>query len=280
MSDSIRASLLIGLCLFLAARPGITQTTITANEAENLVNYAYGTLFGTGFYELDGRSVAILQFPVGFDLREAEKKRFGMRFELPIAIGLQNYDFTSIPEFDLDNLATLSVMPGIKFSFLLKERWTLDPSVYLGYGRDITNNIGSILYGAGLSSRYKFNLAKPRLTFGTNVIANGYTPEQGPSRFITRFGAGLDALFPTGMTLGDRDLLIGTFGIAYLFLNELEVRSPTQGTIKIRNEYEIGIAVAGEPAFKFLGFKFERMGLSYRFSEHTDAILLNGRFPF
>lgn len=280
MPDSMRASLLIGLCLFLAARPGITQTTITANEAENLVNYAYGTLFGTGFYELDGRSVAILQFPVGFDLREAEKKRFGMRFELPIAIGLQNYDFTSIPEFDLDSLATLSVMPGIKFSFLLKERWTLDPSVYLGYGRDITNNIGSILYGAGLSSRYKFNLAKPRLTFGTNVIANGYTPEQGPSRFITRFGAGLDALFPTGMTLGDRDLLIGTFGIAYVFLNELEVRSPTQGTIKIRNEYEIGIAVAGEPAFKFLGFKFERMGLSYRFSEHTDAILLNGRFPF
>jgi hypothetical protein len=280
MPDSMRASLLIGLCLFLAARAGFAQTTIAANEAENLVNYAYGTLFGTGFYELDGRSVAILQFPVGFDLREAEKEKFGMRFELPIAIGLQNYDFKSIPEFDLDNLATLSVLPGVKFSFLLKERWALDPSVYVGYGHDISNNIGSILYGAGLSSRRKFDLAKPRLTFGTNVIANGYTPEHGPSRFITRFGAGLDALFPTGMTLGDRDLLIGTFGIAYLFLNELEVRSPTQGTIKIRNEYEIGIAVAGEPAFKFLGFKFERMGLSYRFSEHTDAVLLNGRFPF
>ena len=280
MLDSIRTSLLIGLFLFLIAKPGITQTTVTATEAENLVNYAYGTLFGTGFYELDGRSVAIIQFPVGFDLREAEKKKFGMRFELPMAVGIQNYDFSSIPEFDLDNLATLSVMPGIKFSFLFKERWALDPSVYAGYGRDITNNIGSILYGAGLSSRRKFDLAKPRLTFGTNVIANGYTPEQGPSRFVTRFGAGLDALFPTGMTLGDRDLLIGTFGIAYLFLNELEVRSPTQGTIKIRNEYEIGVAVAGEPAFKFLGFKFERIGLSYRFSEHTDAILLNGRFPF
>jgi hypothetical protein len=275
-----RISLLVGLFLLFAARPGVTQTTITANEAESLVNYAYGTLFGTGFYELDGRSVAIVQFPITFDVREAEKNKFGMRFELPIAVGLQNYDFDSIPEFDLDNVATLSVLPGVKFSFLFKERWALDPSVYVGYGRDISNHIGSVLYGAGLSSRRKFDLAKPRLTFGTNVIANGYTPEQGPSKFITRFGAGLDALFPTGMTLADRDLLIGTFGIAYLFLNELEVRSPTEGTIRIRNEYEIGVAVAGEPAFKFLGFKFERIGLSYRFSENTDAILLNGKFPF
>ncbi len=113
----MRASLLIGLCLFLAARAGFAQTTITANEAENLVNYAYGTLFGTGFYELDGRSVAILQFPVGFDLREATKEKFGMRLELPMAIGVQNYDFQSIPEFDLDNLATLSVMPGNQVQF-------------------------------------------------------------------------------------------------------------------------------------------------------------------
>jgi hypothetical protein len=275
-----RAALLLGVLLLQALRPGFAQTAITATEAESLVNYAYGTLFGTGFYELDGRSVAILQFPIGFDLRDAQKKRFGMRFELPVAVGLQNYDFASIPEFDLDNLATLSVMPGMKFSFLLKERWTLVPSVYVGYGQDITNHIGSILYGAGLSSRYKFKLDKPRLTFGTNVIANGYTPDQGPARFITRFGVGLDALFPTGMTLGDRDLLVGTFGIAYMFLNELEVRSPTEGVIKIRNQYEIGIAAAGEPAFKFLGFEFERIGLSYRFGEHTDAILLNGRFPF
>jgi hypothetical protein len=274
------SALFVSLCLLLAVRPGVAQTTRSLPEVENLVNYAYGNLFGTGIYSLEGRTVGILQFPIGFELREAEKNRFGMRFELPIAIGIQDYHFDSIPEFDVDNLATLSVLPGVRFSFLVKQRWSLDPSVYLGYGRDVTNHIGSVIYGAGLSSKYKFDLVKPRLTLGTNVIANGYTPQQGESRFITRFGLGLDALFPTGMTIADRNLLVGTFGVAYLFLNELEVKSPTDVPIKVRNEYEIGIAVAGDPAFKLLGFKFERMGLSYRFSEHTNAILLNGKFPF
>jgi hypothetical protein len=280
MRRLLAVAILIGLGLSLTPQPGFAQTAFRVEDAGNLVNYAYGNLLGTGYYELDDRSVAILRFPVSFGLREPEKGRFGVRLELPIAIGLQNYEFDGVPELDVDNLATVSVLPGVKFSFLIKERWTLDPSVYLGYGRDITNEVSSFIYGGGLSSRYKFDLAKPRLTLGTNLLGSGYTPQDGTARFITRFGLGLDALFPTGMTMGEHDLLIGTFGIAYLFLNELEFQSITDTPITVRNEFEIGVAVAGDPAFKFIGLTFERVGLSYRFSDNTNAILLVGSFPF
>ena len=78
-----RSALFVSLCLLLAVRPGVAQTTRSLPEVENLVNYAYGNLFGTGIYSLEGRTVGILQFPIGFELREVEKNRFGMRFELP-----------------------------------------------------------------------------------------------------------------------------------------------------------------------------------------------------
>jgi hypothetical protein len=271
---------LICLGLSLTTQPGLAQTVYQVEDAGDLVHYAYGNLLGTGYYELDDRSVAILRFPIGFKVREPVKDRFGVRLELPVAIGLQNYAFDGVPELDVDNLATVSVLPGVTFSFLVKERWTLDPAVYIGYGRDITNEVSSFIYGGGLSSKYKFDLARTRLTLGTNLLGSGYTPQDGTGRFITRFGLGLDALFPTGMTMGDRNLLIGTFGIAYVYLNELEFRSITDTPITVRDEYEIGVAIAGDPAFKFLGLTFERAGLSYRFSDNTNALILVGSFPF
>ena len=275
-----RLALLAGLGMLSVAAPASAQGVFPPDEGGDLVHYSYGTLFGTGYYQLDDRSVALIRVPIGFQLRERTPEKFGIRLEVLTAFSLHNFDFKSIPELDLNNLATISVLPGIQFNFLIKERWEVDPSVYLGYGRDISNGISSLIYGGGVTSRYRFNLTKPVLTLGSNLLGSGYTPEDGEARFITRFGIGLDAKIPTRWKIGDRNLFIGTFGIGYVYLNEMEVQSVGSEPITWRNELEIGLALGGDPAFKLFWFEFDRVGLAYRFSDEVDAILLVTRFPF
>jgi len=273
-------ALLITLGILPASDPCVAQQLFAAEDAGELVHYSYGALFGTGWYRLDDRSVAIIRVPIGFQLREATREQFGIRLEIPTAIGLQNYNFDGIPELDVDSLTTISVLPGVKFNFKFSDSWELDPSVNLGYGRDLSNGEGSIIYGGGVTSRYKFDLLQPQLTLGSNVLASGYTPETGSSRFITRFGLGLDAKIPTGLTMGRRNLFIGTYAIAYYYLNEVEFRTIGDGDITVRGELEFGLALGGDPAFKVLGIEFDRVGLGYRFARDVDAILLVAGFPF
>lgn len=280
MQIQLRFALLIGLGLLLAIRPGAAQTLFQAKQAGELAHYAYGNLFGTGFYQLDDRSVAIIRVPIGFQLREPTREKFGMRLEIPTAIGLYNFEFDGVPELDLNSLATISVLPGIVFNFLVRERWELDPAVYLGYGRDLSNKIDSVIYGGGLTSRYKFNVREPQLTFGSDLIFNGYNPENGSSRLINRLGLGLDAKVPIRLTIGDNRIFVGTYAIVYHYLNELDFRTIDDQEIELRNEFEIGIALGKDPAFKMLGFSFDRIGVAYRFSDETDAVLLVTGFPF
>ena len=275
-----RIAILAGFGLLLVIQPATAQTVFQANQAGDLVHYAYGNLFGTGYYQLDDRAVAIIQVPFGFQLREATREKFGMRIKIPTAVGLHNFEFDSVPELDVDSLATVSVLPGIEFSFLVAERWELDPAVYLGYGRDLSNDVNSIIYGAGVTSRYEFNVGKPQMTFGSDLIYNGYTPEDGSARFITRLGLGLDAKVPTRWTIGDSNMFIGTHFTIYHYLNEIDFETIGGQDITVRNEIEVGLALGKDPMFKIFGFSFDRIGLSYRFSDETNAILLNTGFPF
>jgi hypothetical protein len=264
--------------LFVSVRA--TGQTYPPGAGGDLINYAYGTIFGTGFYQLDDRRVGLIRVPIGYQLREPTQDRFGIRLELPTTFSVQNYDFKDIPELDFDNVAAISLLPGVKFNLLLGDHWELDPAGYVGWGRDLSNNIDSFIYAAGVTSRYRFDVAYPILTFGADAIANGYTPESGSSKFITRFGLGLDAKFPTKWNIGERNMFVGVYGTTYIFGNELEFRTVGEEPITWRSSYEIGLALGGDPAFKVLGIKFDRVGLAYRTSKAVDAILLVTRFPF
>jgi hypothetical protein len=283
MHGQLRHGLVLGLSVLLAGlftTGRVDAQTYPPGEGGDLINYAYGTIFGTGYYQLSDRQVALIRVPIGYQLREATQEQFGIRLEMPTTFSLQNYDFKDIPELDFDNVAAISLLPGVKFNLLLSDRWELDPAGYIGWGRDLSNNLDSIIYAAGVTSRYRLDVAYPILTVGADAIANGYTPEQGASKAITRFGLGLDAKFPTKWNIGSRNMFVGLYGTMYVFGNEVEFRTIGEEPISVRSSYEIGLALGGDPSFKLLGLKFDRIGLAYRVSAAVDAILLVTKFPF
>lgn len=245
-----------------------------------LVHYSYATLMGTGYYRLDDRSVAILRMVPNFELLEQKPDRFGLRLVVPTAVGLHNFDLDDVADIDFDDLATISVVPGVEMDFSPGERWSLTPGVYLGYGRDLSNDAGSIIYGAKITGAYEFNRENPGLTFGTEAVVSGYTPDDGPSNFLTRFSVGLDIRYPMGWTINGKETFFAAHVIDYVYLDELEFRTIGDEPISLRNELEIALALGREPAFEIFGIEFDRIGLGYRFGPHIDAIVLVVGFPF
>ena len=55
-------------------------------DIDQLTHYAYSALFGSGFYRLDDRSVAVLQIPLAYRLREPAGRRPGIRLLAPVTI--------------------------------------------------------------------------------------------------------------------------------------------------------------------------------------------------
>jgi hypothetical protein len=235
---------------------------------------------GTGYYRLDDRSVAILRMTPGFQLIQQAPDQFGLRLVLPTAVGLHNFDLDNVADFDFDNVATISVVPGIEFDFSPGKRWSMTPGAYLGYGQDLSNDEGSIIYGGKLAATYDFARDNPALTFGGEVIVSGYTPETGASNVLTRIAVGLDIRYPLAWTIGGKNTFFAAHLIDYAYLNELELRTIGADPIKLRNEIEIGLAIGRDPAFSILGIEFERIGLGYRFGPHIDAIVFIADFPF
>lgn len=248
---------------------------------DDLVHYSYATLLGSGIYRLDDRTIAILRIPLGWQIREPTSDKPGIRFVLPTAVGLHNYDFLDdfFPDLD-EQLTTISVVPGIQWQYLIGDRWRVTPGAYLGFGADVTNNESSLIYGGQLSALYAMKPVYPEMHFGTAVILSGYNPESGSGDFITRWSAGFDAKFTTGMKFGKSNIFLGGHVIGYFYLDEVKFESVIGDPTELDREMEVGVFIGARPKLKLFGIEIDRIGIGYRFSAVSDAIVFFAGFPF
>jgi hypothetical protein len=264
------------LLLFLSAEAATAQV-----PDEDLVHFSFATLLGTGVYQLDDRTIAILRSPFGWQLRDATPEKPGIRFVMPTAVGLHNYEFLDdfFPDLD-EQLATISVVPGIELQYLIGERWRVTPGAYLGFGADVTNGDSSLIYGAQLSALYAMKPVYPQMNFGTAVILSGYDPETGSGDVITRWSAGFDAKFPTNMKFGDGNIFLGGHAIGYIYLDGVEFERVVGEPTELTREVELGVFIGARPRPKLFGIEIDRLGIGYRFSSVSDAIVFFAGFPF
>jgi len=105
------------------------------------VHWAYSSYFGSGWYRVSGdRDVFVLRMTPRWDLRDADfaedgTRTTGVELSFPITAGLDKIDLDDIAgTTDPDNLASLSVTPGIAITIPLSERWALRPFASVGWG--------------------------------------------------------------------------------------------------------------------------------------------------
>jgi len=247
----------------------------------NAVHYSFSALLGTGYYTVDDRRVAVLRVPFSYEVREtAGPTKPGIRIKIPVTVGLHNFEINDIPDLRIDDLVTMTIMPGIEFNYRINDRWAVDPAVHIGYGRDMTNSDSSLLWGANVRSRYDFTTTKPALTLGSEALYAGYSPDTGSADSIVRLSLGLDARIPTGWSIGNHNMFVGTHVIGFYYPVSLRFPKIDRERSRTSTELEFGLALGRDPPFEVLGFKFDRVGLAYRFSDVTSSIILNTSFPF
>jgi len=246
----------------------------------DLVHYSFAALFGTGIYSLGDRTVAVLGIPISWTLREPKHDQYGIKLIVPTAVGFYDFNLFDDRVPTHDHFATLSVVPGIELEFLVGDNWRVAPAVHLGAGADLSTSERSIIYGASVSALRPLTGSAPDMQFGTEFLIGGYESNKSRGDFLSRLSAGIDAKFPVNWRFGERDVFLGGQVIGYYYMNGVDFQTIVGEPIRLRAELELGVFISARPAPTIFGTTLDRLGVGYRFSEVSDALVFFAGFPF
>ncbi len=252
------------------------------DDDENVVNFSYAVVFGTGVYKVQDQKAFVFRVPFAYTLREPSPERPGLKILLPALAGYYNYDWDKVIEGGLPgDAATLSFVPGLELQYLMSERWRLKPYGQLGVGRDFKNNEDALIYVAGLKSHYRIPYeGKFRFAFGSKGIYSGYDPEDGSDQSLGVLAVGVDAIYPWGFSLFGKQTNLANFLLYNWYIDSPGFQQGNNETESVAGEIEWGVALGFEQEPKLLGFSFERLGLAFRFGDDIKGVRLVTEFPF
>ena len=261
-------------CWLCCSRPAL------AADPPAPIPWAYSAYFGTGVYEIDnGETSYVFRTAPSWGIREASldeqgNRTIGWRLRVPIAFGLHDFDTNALAATaKLDNVSTLTVVPGVEFDIPITKRWTLRPFGAFGYGAQLDGASSAWVYWAGLKSKFTFSADGFDWAIVNALTYSGYTDAKSASGVHTssRVLPLLTALEfdrPIEKKLsGEPVHLYWTFGYTNYLADEPLLLGSLVNTAHIDDEWEIGMAFSrGKEPFKLWRFSWNRIGLAYRFS--------------
>jgi hypothetical protein len=276
--SKIRKILLRHLVCLLVPVLLVTESAAQETTADS-IHWAYSSYFGSGWYQVAGdRDVFVIRGTPRWELREANlgadgERTIGIEFRLPITAGLDNFSVDDIPgTIAPENLASLSVTPGIDITVPVSERWTLRPHMAVGWGTALDGSNSAWTYWAGLKSRYTFQHGDLNWALINAITYVGNTPSGGTSDDFWPLMAGLEFDYPLGNRKMDNEqLYLSWHGTYTTFEEDLDQTITDGSTNAITDQWQFGMSLRKkkEP-IKIWFLSFERLGLAYRFSSSGD----------
>jgi hypothetical protein len=266
----------------------LTGSAFAQGDVAGPVNWAYSAYFGTGAYSVDsGESVYVLSLRPGWWLRRAElaesgERTIGLRFRLPLTIGLHELESSDLgATLDLDNVGTLSAVPGLEIEIPINGRWSLKPVVYAGWGSEVDGDASAWMYWAGVRSRLTFHNDAFDWALINALSDVGYSSDSGRRENVLPLLTGVEferAL--ANIRLGGEQVHLH-WHVAYTsYLDEIKWLPITRSTlppVAIEDEWEIGVAFSrGTEPLRWWLLQWDRVGIAYRFSSngHFEAVSL------
>jgi hypothetical protein len=250
--------------------------------ASGSLNYAFATQLGSGIYSVNGRTVQIYRITVSPQIRSPEES-WGLRIRLPLTFGFYDFKLEDVVEKGLpDRLGTLAFVPTAEFEFRLRREWWLLPSAGMGLGKDFSGGEFNFIYALGVRSLAIFSFERSDLRLGNRLVYTGYTSDS--LDFVDDFGmfeTGIDWRRPLGFELGGHVVDGSLFAANYLYFVSPQLFRLAPEPIEMRTEWELGFTLGFTEAWKVLGVRMPRLGLSYRFGSGAEAIrfIIGDAFP-
>ena len=245
-----------------------------------LTNFAFSNYLGTGFYASGSGDVFILKIPMSTTLRPMTDNESGWVFQYPVTLGVSNIDDTasrSTP--DLNDVGTLSIVPGIEYLYPVSPNWQLIPFFDLGIARDLANEENVRVLGAGIKSFVTFDLDEKWLTLGNRLLyADQENIDRGNHSNFAVFETGLDYNFPTKTTINGSTIYVSFYYINYYYLDDLVLVDSLDNRISLENKNEFGFTVS-LPKYSWLPDN-SRLGFGVQVTRDDDLYRLVFGAPF
>jgi hypothetical protein len=251
-----------------------------AARPDELFNWYYASVFGTGYYRIGEEQVGVVRVPLRYELRPPSAGQWGIHLTLPVS--------TAFAEFDLDHFSLgkvraqgLSVMPGIELEIPLAPDWTLRPYANVGGGWEFETEQSSTIVSLGATTRYtRPAFAASRLALGGRLAYAGFSAGAESSQLV-QLSAGAELAVPAGFAIAGRAALYAFQLTGTVYAKELEFLLPSTGAREVTREAELGVALGVWRAFEVLGVTFDRIGLAYRAGDNgLRGVRLVASFPF
>jgi hypothetical protein len=272
------STLFLVILFFSVEKPMSAQVTAT-REDTSIIPWAFAVAIGSGIYGIgEENTIYVIRAQPRISIYFSEERtpgerRFKLEFKLPVAIGVHHFDIIR-GEFP-SSLQNISFAPGVEVQIPVTSRWTLRPHVHFGYGRELASDGESAwIYWAGLRSLLTFGVGKFDFGLINTLTRGGYTPNMGEAQNLSMLGTGLEIDHPLGsLKSGGDQLYIKSHVFNFWYLDQLELfLAPDRDPVELRMEWEIGLAIGKKGKLKIWLFKFDRIGIGYRFSDYTQGI--------
>lgn len=241
--------------------------------------WGYALVFGTGAYRLsDGTEARSLRISPSIPLRDAAVRRgpnFGVRLVLPFAVGVQNLDDVDLPpERPSDEIEFAAAMPGVEFEFP-GERVALRVRAQAGWGTELEGIEASArFYGISIRSRFAWPDAPGQPALINGLLWGGVVPEAGERQSLLRLSQGIefDVAVPRWKFRG-RTMHLKPHVLAdWYYTPPSEIALGDEKFEHTATEWQVGLVARREGRFKLLWFRFEGVGVGYRFSQQSEGI--------
>jgi hypothetical protein len=239
----------------------------------------FADLDGAQVQDVTASSFAVYRIPISYRLRSLDEHPWGLRLTFPVSFG--SYRIKALNEVDefIEDLQSVSVIPGVEFEVPAGERWVLKPFAEVGIGADSSGGGTDVLWGTGLRAIGTYRPRKTILTVGSAAIYKEPSTSRSSFDSYSKLEAGLDARGSLGFSLGRRKTSGGIFGITRRYFG-LDVERLGEEPLEVDQSYEIGLSFATDPAIRVVGIDFPWLGVGYEFGEIFGGIRLYLSFPF
>ena len=252
-----------------------TSSAQLAEEPEETINYAYATWLGTGIYSFGEQRIYVLRGNFSYQLRKAEKGRWGWELLLPVTAGVNDFK-----DFDVQ-VATVTFIPGVEAQVPVSDNWLLKPFAQIGFGKDFSGGDPSFIWGYGVKGLGNYPTGNMEFDIGAGITYANHTQSgsRGDDGF-TKFDIGLNTRWPMPFRIQDRQTFLNAFLVYSEFINDIEVLLPLEDNIDIERLIKFGITLEGRPSFAIWFIPLRGLGIDFSYGKDFKGIGLTTGFPF
>jgi len=261
------------------------KSTFAADEESlvSLTNFSFANYLGTGFYTTSGQDVFVIQFPLQHIIKEKTDSEAGWVLNLPLTIGFINFDdyrdvdIENLPK--IDDVATLTFLPGIEYQIPMTADWTITPFADYGFARDFNFKSNVLITAIGIKSYANFHLTNTMFSLGNRFLyVKERSKDASSAADYSLIETGLNYRVTSDRSFKHGPLYSNLYYINFYYPNNLVFLESTENPVRVGIEHEVGITFSNLPDFLFL--EKPQIGLGLRFGNGVNVYRIVFGAPF